>query len=201
MRTTNITYTQAGAYFDDEVRIDLVIHEGGSDEIVLIIPGIDGSVDGYENKYLKMAEGIRRKNGATVIRMSNPHNLAGYHLRNLFEVMDYIEKNYDMSKSRLDMVAHSLGAYMVGTTASMYDYVDKVLLINPAIGLDIQSYENLKDRPKESNIFLIGENDPSLRYSDLFNSVGIVNIELGADHHFSGAAFDAFIEAPVKYLD
>ena len=200
MHNTTISYTQKGKYFDDDVSIDISIHDGDSDEIMLIIPGVDGSVDGYKNKYLKMAETVNSKYDTTVIRMSNPHNLGGYHLRNLFEVLDFIEKNYDMSKKRLHIVSHSLGAYMTASTASMYNYIDKVLLINPATLLKIEDYENLKDRSKESNIFLIGEKDPSLEYIDYFNSIGVVNIQPEADHHFSGSSLDAFIESPSKYI-
>lgn len=195
-----IKYIQKGAYFDDEVSIDVSINNGTSDEILLIVPGVDGSVNGYENKYKRIADNINSKFGATVIRMSNPHNMAGYHLRNLFEILDFIEKNYDMAKKRLHIVGHSLGGYMISEVASMYDYIDKVLLINPTTLLNNDSFNELKKRPKELNLFLIGDQDPSFDFIDLFKEVGIVNIERGADHHFSGSSFDAFLKAPAQYI-
>lgn len=200
MRNTTISYIQKGAYFDDKVDIDVSIHDGDSDEILLIVPGVDGTVDGYKNKYLKMAEKVNSEYGATIIRMSNPHNLGGYHLRNLFEVLDFIEKEYDMTKKRLHIVGHSLGAYMIGAAASMYDYIDKVLLINPATLLKLEDYKSLENRPKESNIILIGEKDSAMDYIELFSNLGVVNIQPGADHHFSASSLDAFIDSPTKYI-
>ena len=200
MHDTVIKYIQKGAYFDDEVSIDVSVVDGTGDEILLIVPGVDGSVDGYENKYKRIAENINSEFGATVIRMSNPHNMAGYHLRNLFEMLDFIEKHYDMSKKRLHIVGHSLGGYMICEVAPMYDYIDKVLLINPATLLDNNTFEQLKSRARESNIFLIGDKDPSYKFINQFKNLGVVNIEHGADHHFSGSSFDAFLKAPAQYL-
>lgn len=200
IRNAIISYTQKGTYFDDNVDIEVAIHDGDNDKLLLIIPGVDGSLDGYKGKYLKMAENVNSKYGVTVIRMSNPHNLGGYHLRNLFEVLDFIEKNYDVTKKRLQVVGYSLGAYMIGSAASMYDYIDKVLLINPATLLGLDDYNSLKARPKESNIILIGEKDPSMNHLELFNDLGVVHVCPGADHHFSGSSFDDFIESPSKYI-
>ena len=200
MHDTVIKYIQKGACFDDEVGIDVSIIDGTSDEILLIVPGVDGSVDGYENKYKRIAENINSEFGATVIRMSNPRNMAGYHLRNLFEVLDFIEKNYDMSKKRLHIVGHSLGGYMISEVAPMYDYIDKILLINPATLLDNNAFNQLKGRARESNIFLIGDKDLSYDLINQFENLGVVNIEHGADHHFSGASFNTFLKAPAQYL-
>ncbi|WP_129735100.1 hypothetical protein [Candidatus Nanosyncoccus alces] len=200
MRNTIISYVQKGAYFDDDVNIEISIHDGTSDELLLIIPGVDGSLDGYKNKYLQIAENTNLNYGATVIRMSNPYNLGGYHLRNLFEVLDFVEKNYDMTQKRLHVLGHSLGAYMIGSVASMYDYIDKILLINPATLLDLNDYKSLKLRPKDSNIILIGEKDPSVEHIELFKDLGTVNIQRGADHHFSGSSFEDFLEATSKYI-
>ena len=68
---TTIKYIQEGNYFNDEVNIEVSTIEGQSDIILLIVPGIDGSVDGYKNKYKTIAENINSRFGATVIRMSN----------------------------------------------------------------------------------------------------------------------------------
>lgn len=136
MQNTSIKYIQEGPVFDDEVEIEISILPGDSDIVFLIVPGIDGSIDGYENKYKRIAESINHKYQATVIRMSNPYNLMKFHYRNLFEVLDYIEKHYDMQSKKLYAMGHSLGAYMLGATAHLFDYIDKILLINPATGLE-----------------------------------------------------------------
>ena len=202
MNHHNITikYIQEGNYFNDEVNIEVSTIEGQSDIILLIVPGIDGSVDGYKNKYKTIAENINSRFGATVIRMSNPSNMAGLHLRNLFEVLEFIENAYDLSTKTLYIMGHSLGAYMTSIVSLIFDYIDKILLINPATLIDNDVFGDLNQRPRQSNIFLISEQDPSFKFVDKFKEVGTVYIQPNADHRFSGQSFEVFLSAPEKYL-
>ena len=105
-----------------------------------------------------------------------------------------------MTQKRLHVLGHSLGAYMIGSVASMYDYIDKILLINPATLLNLNDYKNLKSRSKDSNIILIGEKDPSMEYIELFKDLGTVIVQPGADHHFSGPSFEDFLAATSKLI-
>ena len=202
MNHHNITikYIQEGNYFNDEVNIEISTIEGQSDIILLIVPGIDGSVDGYKNKYKAIAENINSRFGATVIRMSNPSNMAGLHLRNLFEVLEFIENTYDLSTKTLYIMGHSLGAYMTSIVSPIFDYIDKILLINPATLIDNDVFDDLSQRPRQLNIFLISEQDPSFKLVDKFKEVGTVYIQPNADHYFSDQSFEAFLSAPEKYL-
>ena len=197
---TTIKYIQEGNYFNDEVIIEVSTIEGQSDIILLIVPGIDGSVDGYKNKYKTIAENINSRFGATVIRMSNPSNMAGLHLRNLFEVLEFIENTYDLSTKTLYIMGHSLGAYMTSIVSLIFDYIDKILIINPATLIDNDIFDDLSQRPRQLNIFLISEQDPSFKLVDKFKEVGTVYIQPTADHHFSGQSFEVFLSAPEKYL-
>lgn len=200
MENTKINYIQKGICFDVEVEIEISIIPGDSEIILLTVPGVDGSINGYNNKYKRIAENINRKYGATVVRMSNPYNLMRYHYRNLFEVLDFIEQKYDMSKKKLYAMGHSLGAYMAGATAHMYDYIDKILLINPATGLEQSELSNLQNREKNKNIILIGEKDPSYKNRDEYSKYAKIHVVKNADHHFSGHSFTKFINAADKYL-
>ena len=175
MKNSTIKYIQEGTYFDDEIVIDISVIPGNSDIVFLIIPGVDGSLDGYQDKYKTIAENINEKYQATVVRMSNPSNPMGYHYRNLFEVLDYIEKNIGIQNKKMHVMGHSLGAYMIGATAHLYDYIDKILLINPATGLDQNELSNLSERDKNY-------------------------VVKGADHHFSGDSFTAFLNSAEEYL-
>lgn len=200
MKDASIKYIQEGTYFDDEIKIDISIIPGTSDIILLIVPGIDGSLDGYENKYKTIAENINQKYKATVIRMSNPYNPMKYHYRNLFEVLNFIEKNFDLQNKKLYVMGHSLGAYMIGATAHIYDYIDKILLINPATGLDQNELTNMSERHIDKNIILIGDKDPSCEHCDEYSKYAKVHIVKGADHHFSKNSFTDFLNAADKYL-
>ena len=57
--------------FEDIAIIDYGIIKGNG-TIVFIKAGQDGSMYGYQNKYLKIADNINKKFGYTVICSSNP---------------------------------------------------------------------------------------------------------------------------------
>lgn len=200
MEYFTLTYTQPGDVFDMPMSIDLAVHPGTTDRMLLIMPGVDGSVDGYQGKYKTIAEQINQKYDTTVIRMSNPLNFAHDHTRNFYEVMDYFEEHYDTTRLKLDLVGHSLGGYVIGALAYAYDFVDKILMINPAISLDREDFKSLSERDANLNHVLIGSNDPSYKYRDEFAKYAQVHIVDGADHYFSGDYLNEFIEAPNKYL-
>ena len=47
----------------------------GSNTVLLIKVGSDGSINGYNDKYLNVASKVNSTFGATVIVCSNPHHL------------------------------------------------------------------------------------------------------------------------------
>ena len=97
-------------------------------------------------------------------------------------------------------MGHSLGAYMTSIVSLIFDYIDKILIINPATLIDNDVFDDLSQRPRQLNIFLISEQDPSFKLVDKFKEVGTVYIQPNADHHFSGQSFEAFLYPPEKYL-
>lgn len=40
--------------------LDIAIHPADSEVVLLTVPGVDGSVDGFEDKYIKIAESISK---------------------------------------------------------------------------------------------------------------------------------------------
>ena len=73
--------------FGDITVIDYGIIKGSSNIILFIKSGQDGSMYGYENKYLKIAKNINKKYGATVICSSNPFD-GNNPLDNAMEVIE-----------------------------------------------------------------------------------------------------------------
>lgn len=134
-----IIYTTHGVQFDLDIQVDIAIIRGGSSTYVLIIPGIDGSLDGYQKKYKTIATRLNQEFGSTVIRMSNPHVPGGNWELNVRKVLEYIEKKFDL-KNKLNItlyvIGFSLGGYLIGSIAYEYDFISKLLLINPASRLD-----------------------------------------------------------------
>ena len=50
---------------------DVAVHKHASQNIVIIYPGYNGNLDGYNEKYKKIAEWLVLKNVAAVVRISN----------------------------------------------------------------------------------------------------------------------------------
>jgi predicted esterase len=187
--------------------LDLAYHPIDSKVILLIIPGVDGSVDGFENKYVRIAEDVQRKYGAAVFRMSNPFISSYFWESNIRRALEYIQKNCSeivgTKDYELRIVGHSAGAAVIASIAWEYPMITKLLLINPAMKMDIhQMKRGAKEFGTEKITMLIGGNDPSIQQAREFSEqLGIKTIYVdGADHNFSGEAFQTFLDAPSKYL-
>lgn len=89
---------------------------------------------------------------------------------------------------------------MIGTVANRYNYIDKILLINPATKLDQKELSNMQARKKNKNIVLVGNKDGSYEYRNKYSEYAKVHIVMNADHHFSGESLKNFISAADMYL-
>ena len=47
--------------------LDIAIHPAESDTVLLIIPGVDGSVNGHEDKYIRIAEQVQDEHGIAAV--------------------------------------------------------------------------------------------------------------------------------------
>lgn len=188
--------------------LDVAIHPADSDTILLTIPGVDGSVDGYKDKYIRMVEKFQEINKTAAVRIANPFITSHHWESNPRHALDYILQNTKEILGRSDIapkilvVAHSAGASIIAKIASEFPAITGVLLINPAKKLlqasDIE--KGLGDIVDNSAV-VFGSNDPSVDMDhDLRNEWLKVFIVDGADHNFSGEYLDAFINLPVRYL-
>ena len=171
--------------------LDLAIHPAKSNVVLLTIPGVDGSVDGYEDKYIRMVEGVRQIHNVAAVRIANPFITSFHWESNPRRILDYISKNTEAITSstgqpRMKIVAHSAGASIIA---------------NPALKLDSQAIlAGLKKT--EANVTIIfGEDDPSVSFSAALREDGhdVVVLE-GVDHHFTGDSIMDFIKLPQEYL-
>jgi len=190
--------------------IDIAVHPAKSKIILLTIPGVDGSVDGYEGKYIKIAESAQKKYGVAVLRMSNPFISSLFWESNVRRVLEFIQDNLITISGRQDVelriMAHSAGASVITMIAWEYPFISKLLLINPAIRLwpDKIKY-GLSEFGGNKTTILIGSRDPSLiEVKNLSEQKGLSGIKTvvidGADHDFSGKAFPIFLSAAETYL-
>jgi pimeloyl-ACP methyl ester carboxylesterase len=129
-----------------DVDIDIAIHPKISPNIIINLPGFNGSLDGYENKYVKLAEYITSKDLAAVIRMPNTvprfacrYNTYGiFNVKALKNVIKYAIENSEsicgQTNPNIYLIGTSAGGGIVSLVAWMFKEVKKILLVCPANG-------------------------------------------------------------------
>lgn len=203
-KCSQIVYTVHGVEFDMEIKVDIAVSMGNSSIYVLIIPGIDGSRDGYKNKYKTIAERLNHRYNATVVRMSNPHVPGGNWELNVRKVMEHIEREFNLREklsSTMYALGFSLGGYLIGSIAYEYDFISKLLLINPASKLNRDTFFSGLQKFDGKATILLGDHGPMFKYAEELQHLGSqIVVVSGADHNFSGEHFDTFLNSPAKYL-
>lgn len=191
--------------------LDVAIHPTGSNTIFLTIPGVDGSVDGYKDKYLRIAESVQEENKVSVVRISNPFITSFHWESNIRKVLDYISINLpsitEGNKAEIRVMAHSAGAAVIAQIAWEYPEIKRLLLVNPATKLGLDKMKLGLSMFKGDDItVLFGSLDPSIDdVNGLASIEGRVPINTfvleGIDHHFSGTdGLIQFIAAPKNHL-
>ena len=166
-----LTWQEHGL-FDIDCELEIAVHKNSSKTILLIVPGVDGSIDGYENKYLKIAENAVKNNDVAVVRMDNPFIVSQYWQSNVRIALQFIEDNAvyicGHKDFELKIVGHSIGAYVAGQIAWEYPFITGILLINPATGISLEPLLNgLAEFGGDAHIVL-GSEDPAHRHLDTF---------------------------------
>ena len=190
--------------------LDIAIHPADSKIVLLTVPGVDGSVDGFEDKYIKIAESIQEKYGAAIVRITNPF-ITSYHWEsNIRQALNYILENAEEITGHKDIdvriIAHSAGAATVAQIAWEYPEITQILLVNPATKLGIDKIQyGLSEIGGSKITVLFGSEDPSVGDVDEISKLSEAknvhtHILEGVDHNFSGELLEAFITAPSLYL-
>ncbi len=189
--------------------LDIAVTPSKSGVVLLVIPGVDGSLDGYENKYKRIAETVHEQHGVSVVRMSNPFISSFHWESNIMHILEFINSNKnDIAGSddiEIRVMAHSAGASVISQLAYDYPSISKMLLINPATKLGTDKIKQGLSSFAGYTVMLISSDDPSRveaqMIADQYKSdkVSTVIVE-GADHNFSGIAFSKFLNAPNEYL-
>lgn len=185
--------------FNDEI-IDYGIVEGNN-IIVFIKAGQDGSLYGYQNKYIKMARRLNKKYGCSVICSSNPFD-GNNPLDNAMEIIEDYVKIFDNYK--IYYLGYSNGALIGAWFGVKYPKIKRMALVNGPL---MYNFHKTKEGALSFNgdmiSFIYGEYDQSIGYIDLLKNMENdkikVFVEKGQDHHFSKSE-ESFQEIPEKYL-
>lgn len=124
---------------------------GRKKQVVLFVKvGRDGSVFGYRNKYINMANHITEKYGITVIVSSNPFCSFKWReaLGDASKVISgyFVEQNVDQEKAKVLYYGHSDGASMIATYGKDHILFDAFLLSNLPLPL-------VKDEERSEKVY------------------------------------------------
>lgn len=186
--------------FEDITIIDYGIVEGDN-TIVFVKAGQDGSVNGYKDKYIKMARRLNEKYGCSVICSSNPFD-GNNPLDNAFEVIEEYANRFD--DYQVYYLGYSNGALIGAWFGNNYPKIKRFALVNGPL---MYNYHKTKEQAIAFNgerlTFVYGSLDQSIDYVGLLKKVTSDKVHLevieGMDHHFS-QSMEEFLSLPEKYL-
>lgn len=194
----------------EKPEIEISIHKLLSPNIVIIYPGANGTKDGYENKYIRMADMLVENGVGAVIRSPNRYMIGNGSVTCLEVVVEnalrHSEDICGSKKPSLYLVGHSAGAWAIDLIASAYPEVKKLLFTSPApIRRKNETQHGIGDFTGEVHVF-IPENDVIPRFEGILfydlavsSSKRTVEIVKDCDHEWSGEEnLKKFIELPSK---
>jgi alpha-beta hydrolase superfamily lysophospholipase len=120
--------------------VAVAIHPLSSNTVVVMLPGLHGSVGGYEDKYAKIGDFIREKQIGAVVRTGNhpvpylPYERAAcQQLRAVLRrVLSESSRICGHSKPQLYLMGFSAGASVMAAVAHEFEEVARMLLIAPS---------------------------------------------------------------------
>ncbi len=182
--------------------IDYGIMKGNS-IIVFIKAGQNGSMYGYENKYLKIADSINEKHGYTVVCSSNPFD-GNNSLDNAMEVIEKYCNDNNFNDYDIYYMGTSNGGMIGAQVGVNYPKIKRMLLINVPLMINWhKTKEGIMSFKGEKLILVYGSLDQSYKYTELLTPLLNKKIELkiieGQDHYFSKDSYD-FKQLPEDFL-
>ena len=173
----------------------------GNNTIVFIKSGQNGSIYGYNNKYIKMAKRLNKKYKCTVICSSNPFD-GNNPLDNAFTVIEKYTSKFEDYK--VYYLGFSNGALIGAYFGINYPKIKRMLLVNMPLIYDINLIKNnLNNFNNEKVTIVYGSFDYSINLleniKDIKSNRVDIKVILNEDHYFSKDEED-FYSLPEKYL-
>lgn len=173
----------------------------GNNTIVFIKSGQNGSIYGYNNKYIKMAKRLNKKYKCTVICSSNPFD-GNNPLDNAFTVIEKYTSKFEDYK--VYYLGFSNGALIGAYFGINYPKIKRMLLVNMPLIYDINLIKNnLNNFNNEKVTIVYGSLDYSINLLENINDIKSnrldIKVILNEDHYFSKDEED-FYSLTEKYL-
>lgn len=193
---------RAGHFLGQEVsvNVELVTHPNTSGRIIVNVPGALGDIDGYAEKFKKLAHYIQSAELASVVRTGNDF-LAGFLPDlSLRTALEYAKTHAWEICGKYDpeilLMGFSAGASAIAADAHEYPQVTSILLYAPSGDMPDQMIQNGLQEFNGNVCIVIGENDDVVgpqagkTFYDL--ATGAQHRELiyvpSCDHQFRGEA-------------
>lgn len=185
---------------EDITTIEYGIIEGNN-TIVFIKSGQNGSIYGYNNKYIKMAKRLNKKYKCTVICSSNPFD-GNNPLDNAFTVIEKYTSKFEDYK--VYYLGFSNGALIGAYFGINYPKIKRMLLVNMPLIYNINLIKNnLNNFNNEKVTIVYGSLDYSINLLENIKNIKSnrldIKVILNEDHYFSKVEED-FYSLPEKYL-
>jgi hypothetical protein len=125
----------------DNLEFEIRVHRANSNRIIIMYPGADGSIDGYNNKYRKIASMIQSRNIANVIRLDNQYCIDGLPyvemmISKIAHMIDHVYNNsfelVGIKRPEICLSGISAGAGAIAVVLEEFPFIKKVLFISPA---------------------------------------------------------------------
>ncbi len=175
----------------------------GNNTMVLIKAGLDGSMYGYNNKYLRMAESINNNYGYTIICSSNP-SCTEDPLQDAMEMINDYCKKENYSEYTIYYMGYSNGGLHGAWYGYKYPLIRRMILVNAPLMFNWhKTKDGIKQYSGEKLTLIYGSQDQSIGFVDLLKPLlnDKVKLEIidGENHLFSNGKYD-FIKLPEDYL-
>jgi len=181
-------------------RLDLRVTPGSNEAVLVVLPGANGTADGYKQKYARVAEYINSKFAVTVMRTNWPIQGNSDGLRNFEQVMS--EVGIRFANRPVSLMASSNSAVASAIMSYRYPLIGKMLLVNPPASFNtIKQRTGLNLTAAEVTV-LHGSLDPTYAYVPMLEMgcrAKFITIP-GHDHCMSQMDIASFIRLPEQYL-
>ena len=183
-----------------------VVKFNGNNNVLMIIVGINGSINGYMNKYFWIAKKANEIYGYTVFIFANDL-MSWTNPKEFFNaIMNYIRENMvNKAEIKINIFGNSAGGSLAAFYSWEYPEIKNILLVNPPLNdMWELSINGLRAFTGYATL-VFGQYDPNCKvaelftqneYSDIFKNIILVK---GANHEFRGMIKE-FIDLPFFYL-
>lgn len=150
-----------------DLTLELAVHKSLSKTIIINYPGYRGDINGYNNKYVTLADFLQEKNLSAIVRIANfPVNSVPYHKSvkdNLQFVIEYVLDNAAKICGEplptINLMGFSAGAGAIAAVAHNFPSVAKILLAAPSQDAGVDDISEGLNAYRGEVYIVVGAND------------------------------------------